>query len=192
MKNVDFTGNALQIATYLLDSDKEQLWDLAKHREKRSLDANSYFHVLCDKLRLKLGISMARCKNQLIADYGQVMYLEDGVPLIYKTNADEDYMLELETIHTKCLKVTKENGRLVYFYRVYRGSHTYDSAEFNTLLQGCIQECQQQDIDTATPAEIARMIEMWEQKYAKSMDVGDKDAQTDESDLNTTEGQTGS
>lgn len=172
-----FTGNALAIMTFLMGDgiDKEQLWDLTKHRKKRSLDANAYFHVLTDKLRLKLGISMARCKNQLIADYGQVMYIEDE-PMIYKTNAPESYMEELETIHTKCVKVTEENGKKVYFYRVYRPSHTYNSAEFNTLLQGCIQECQQQDIETATPAEIAHMISLWENKYAKSMDIGDEDA----------------
>ena len=37
-----------------------------KATNPRSLDANAYFHVLCDKLRQKLGVSMAHMKNMLI------------------------------------------------------------------------------------------------------------------------------
>ncbi len=175
-----FTGNALAIMTFLMGDgiDKEQLWDLTKHRKKRSLDANAYFHVLCDKIRIKLGISMARCKNQLIADYGQIMYIEDE-PMVYKTNAPETYMEELETIHTKCIKITEENGKKVYFYRVYRGSHTYNSLEMHQLISGTIQECRQLDIEYATPQEIEHMLYLWEQKCSRSMDVGEKNDGTE-------------
>ena len=161
-----FTGKPIDIITYLMGADKEALFDLSEHKEHRhrSLDSNAYFHVLCDKLRQKLGISMARCKNHLIASYGQIMYIEDQ-PMIYKTNAPEDYMMELETIHTKCVKVTEENGKDVYFYRVYRGSSDYNTAEFAKLLDGTIQECKLQDIETATPDQIAQMHALWGKKY---------------------------
>lgn len=166
-----FTGTSNDIVLFLMGkgNDPDVKWDLTLHKDKkkRSLDSNAYFHVLCDELRQKLGISMARCKNHLIADYGQVMYLEEGVPLIYKTNAPEDYMMELETIHTKCIKVSEENGRPVYFYRVYRGSHEYNSIEMNALIKGTVAECEAQGISTATPDEIAHMAMLWEQKYEK-------------------------
>lgn len=160
------TGTAAEIIQYLFDQDKTKRWDLKEHREKRSLDANAYFHVLCDKLRLKLGISMARCKNHLIADYGQIQYLPDGAPMIYKTNAPEEYMAELETIHTKCVKVTEENGKKVFFYRLYRGSHEYDAKEMSQLIDGTVQECKAVGIETATPDEIARMEALWEKRKA--------------------------
>lgn len=160
------TGTAAEIIQYLFDQDKTKRWDIKEHREKRSLDANAYFHVLCDKLRLKLGISMSRCKNHLIADYGQIQYLPDGAPMIYKTNAPEDYMAELETIHTKCVKVTKENGKEVFFYRLYRGSHEYDTKEMSQLIDGTVQECKAVGIETATPDEIARMEALWEKRKA--------------------------
>lgn len=160
------TGTAAEIIQYLFDQDKTKRWDIKEHREKRSLDANAYFHVLCDKLRLKLGISMARCKNHLISDYGQIQYLPDGAPMIYKTNAPEDYMAELETIHTKCVKVTEENGKEVFFYRLYRGSHEYDTKEMSQLIDGTVQECKAVGIETATPDEIARMEALWEKRKA--------------------------
>jgi hypothetical protein len=171
MDDTKFTGTAKDIVLFLMQdsTDSKVLWDLSPHfnKKKRSLDSNAYFHVLCDKLRQKLGMSMARCKNHLIADYGQIMYLEEGVPLIYKTNAPEDFMNELETIHTKCVKITEEFGKPVYFYRVYRGSHTYDSEEMAKLIQGTIEECKIQNIETATPEELAHMQALWKAKYQK-------------------------
>ena len=163
-------GTGDQIIAFLYaQEDRKKVWDLTEHRERRSLDSNAYFHVLCDKLRRKLGMSMARCKNHLIADYGQIEYI-DGEPMIYKTNAPEELMIELESIHTKCVKIAEENGRDVYFYRVYRGSHTYNSEEMTQLIKGTVEECRQQDIETATPEELARMAALWERKYASKND----------------------
>lgn len=162
------TGKTDDVVVFLLKQDKGIMWDLSEHKEhrKRSLDSNAYFHVLCDKLRQKLGISMARCKNHLIADYGQILYLGDE-PMIYKTNAPEDYMMELETLHTKCVKATTENGRDVFFYRVYRGSHEYNTEEMSRLINGTVEECKAQGIETATPDEIARMQALWESRYER-------------------------
>ena len=159
------TGTAEQIVIWLMAQERGLIFDIALHRAKRSLDSNSYFHVLCDKLRQKLNISMARCKNHLIADYGQIEYLDEGVPLIYKTNAPEEWMMEKETVHTKCVKIIDEHGKKAYFYRVYRGSHTYDSAEMAQLIKGTIEECKAQDIETATPEELAQMAAIWEKKH---------------------------
>ena len=174
MDEIKFSGNAKQLVLFLMEKeiDQNQVWDLLPHRDikKRTLDSNAYFHVCCDKLRQKLGISMARCKNHLIADYGQIMYIEEGVPLIYKTNAPEDYMIELDTIHTKCIKVFKENGKDVFFYRVYRGSHDYNTMEMSQLIKGTIEECKAQEISVATPDEIAHMQSLWEARYKKMCD----------------------
>lgn len=162
-----FTGNREAITLFILgQTDTEALWDITPHKEKRSLDSNAYFHVLCDKLRQKLNMSMARCKNHLIADYGQMEYI-DNEPMVYKTNAPEEYMMELETIHAKCVKVTEENDKPVFFYRIYRPTHTYNSAEFAKLLEGTIAECKAQDIQTATPKELEHMQYLWEQRYGK-------------------------
>ena len=163
-------GNATTIVQYLMKQQVEKpdaLYDLKPHRERRSLDSNAYFHVLCDKLRKALRISMAWCKNHLIADYGQIMYLEEGVPLIYKTNAPPEFIYEQEEPHMWLVKTAEENGKQVYFYRVYRGSHTYNSAEMNLLIAGTVDECKDQGIETATPKELEEMQRLWEQRYGK-------------------------
>ena len=162
------TGTAEQIAVWLMrQEDRKKVYDITEHRIRRSMDSNAYFHVLCDKLRQALGISMARCKNHLIADYGQIEYIEEGEPLIYKTNAPEEWMMERETLHSKCVKVIQENGHDVFFYRIYRGSHTYNTAEMSQLIKGTVEECKAQGIETATPDELAKMAEMWERRNAQ-------------------------
>ena len=125
----------------------------------RSLDANAYFHVLCDKLRLKMGVSMACMKNKLITDYGQIDYLDDGQAIIYKTNAPIEAVQELEEIHMKFLKVGDDGA---YWYRLYRGSHTYDSHEMHLLLEGTIRDAEDLGIEVRTPDEIKHMEQLWE------------------------------
>ena len=132
-----------------------------KATNPRSLDANAYFHVLCDKLRLKLNMSMARMKNMLITSYGQIEYIEEGVPAAMKSNITPEQFAEMEEPHLKYVKMSDD---LAYMYILYRGSHTYDTKEMHQLLEGTIQECQMQGIETKTPDEIARLEALWEMR----------------------------
>jgi len=126
-----------------------------KHRKKRSRDANAYFHVLVDELRQVLDISFSACKNHLITSYGQIEYIGDE-PATVKSNIPPEQMQEQETLHCKPIAVNNpEEG--VYWYRVYRGSHTYNSKEMNILISGTVQEASAQGIEVLTPNEIARL-----------------------------------
>ena len=127
--------------------------EIKKHREKRSLSANAYFHVLCDKLRKVLGISLAACKNSLITSYGQIQYVDD-LPLTYGTKAPPEYVRELEELHMKLFRAEPDGWN---WYVVYRGSHTYNTQEMAQLIDGTIEECKLQDIETLTPDELARL-----------------------------------
>lgn len=133
----------------------------SKYREARSKDANAYFHVLVGKIADALTISKARCKNLLIGRYGQPELLEDGSELVYKTNAPEDYMLEQEYIHCRPIGCRTENGLETHFYKIYRGSHTYNTQEMSVLIDGTISEAKELGIETKTPDEIERMKALW-------------------------------
>ena len=158
------TGTGQEIVLFLMGQDDHKTeYDLLQHKESRSLNANAYFHVLCDKLRKKLNVSFAYMKNQLITSYGQILYIDDAQtkPMYYKTNAPEEYICELETMHMKCVNISTENDKPVYFYKMYRGSHTYNTSEMNQLISGTVQECEQQGIETLAPDEINRLIGKW-------------------------------
>ena len=133
-----------------------------KHKNKRSLDANAYFHVLVGKIADKLRISKPRCKNILIGRYGQIEYLDDGVPAVIKTNVDVDQMLEQETLHVVPCGVDRQGGKDINYFRIYRGSHTYDTREMSILIDGTVQEAKELGIETMTPSEIERMKSAWQ------------------------------
>jgi hypothetical protein len=140
-------------------------WDIKENKERRSLDANAYFHTLADKLRFKIDPmpwSMAHIKNHLITSYGQVERDDDGNIVYIKANIPAEKMQEVEYLH--CLPVKYESDTVV-IYRVYRGSHTYNSKEMSQLIAGTVDECQRLGITTATPTELARMAELWRAKH---------------------------
>jgi len=135
------------------------------YREKRSLNANAYFHVLVGKIADKLTISKAREKNILICKYGQPQYLPDGEIMVYKTNAPPEFMLEQESIHCIPIKYTDD----ATFYKVYRGSHTYDTKEMSLLIDGTVADAKELGIETLPPAELQRMKERWGVNIEKAL-----------------------
>lgn len=128
-----------------------------KFREKRSLDANAYFHVLVGKIAEAVTISKAKAKNILICKYGQPQLLPDGNVMVYKTNAPVEFLLEQESIHCIAIKFLDD----ATFYKVYRGSHTLDTREFSLLLDGTISDAKELGIDTISTTEFERMMELY-------------------------------
>jgi hypothetical protein len=137
-----------------------------KRRKKRSLDANAYFHVLVGKIADTMNppISKTRAKNILIGRYGQQDFLDDGTPIVLKSNIPVDHMMEQEFLHCYPCGCKTENGAEVVFYKVFRGSHTYDSKEMSILIDGTVQECKYFGIETIPPAELQRMMLAWKPK----------------------------
>lgn len=137
--------------------------EIGKHRKRRSLDANSYFHVLNGKIAEALHISKSYCKNQLIARYGQMELLE-GETVTYTSKAPPEYMLESESVHTCLISTSVKGDSTWYTYRLYRGSHTYDTKEMSVLIDGAVSEAQELGIDTIPPAELERILKNWHAK----------------------------
>ena len=144
---ITLTINEVNVALAGYDSlkDAEQL-DIVikKHRKKRSLNANAYFHKLVDEIAKVLHSSHTEIHNKLISEYGQI---------------DTD----IESMHLRPTTATKvlDNGRLYRVYFVMRGSHTYDTAEMSKLIDGTVSEAKELGIETMTPDELERMKQMW-------------------------------
>jgi len=169
----DFISNKL-LVTFSVNESSEfiknyediksyKLTDLVvkRHREKRSLDANAYFHVLLGKIAESLNISKPRCKNVLIGRYGQIDFLSEGEPVVIKTNIPVSQMLEQESLHVLPCGVEVQNGREINFYKVYRGSSTYNTKEMSVLIDGTVQEAKDLGIDTMTPDQLEKMKQEW-------------------------------
>ena len=139
----------------LKDCDKLS-FEIKKYKARRSLNANSYFHVLNGKIADKLGISKTRCKNLLICSYGQPDINDNGDPFKIEANISVGKMLEQEIIHCKPCGYREEDGIELNSFYVYRGSHTYNTEEMSILIDGAIQEAKDigiPDAEIATPDE---------------------------------------
>lgn len=142
---------------------------IARKKELRSLDSNDYFHVLNRKLAKALGKSEAYMKNELLGRYGEKEYLDEMQehPAILTTQISPDNFASKEYLHVQCFDITVKKDKTWYSYYLLRGSHTYNSAEMARLIQGTIEDCKEQKIETATPDELAKMAMLWEQKGGK-------------------------
>lgn len=129
-------------------------------RNKRSLNANAYFHVLLGKIAEKLKISKQRAKNLLLAKYGQREILEDG-PLIISILSNVD-MLEREDIHCVPVGYGEVNGKDFTHWAVLKPSHEYDTKEMAELIDGTIEDAKELGIETLSPAELERMKAAWQ------------------------------
>lgn len=129
--------------------------------KRRSLNANAYFHLLVGKIAeaQKPPISKARCKNLLMARYGQEEFV-DGQRYII-TALSSIPMSEREDIHTKPIGYGYVKGKEFTHYCVLRPTHEYDSLEMSVLIDGTVEEAKELGIPTLPPDEIKHMEQLW-------------------------------
>ena len=143
--------------------DKELDITAKPHRQKRSLNANAYFHVLVGKMADKLNISKPRMKNLLLGRYGQ-REITDEKPLVITVVSKAD-LYEREDIHCIPVGYATLQGKEFTHWAVIRPSHTYNTLEMSKLIDGTVSEAKELDIETLTPMEIERMKRAWQNRY---------------------------
>ena len=116
----------------------------------------------------------------MIADYGQMERMEFGVMSITMDN--EIDWRRIEGLHLRPTGKTEmmANGRLFQAYIVMRGSHTYDTKEMSTLIDGTIYEAKELDIETITSNQMAEMMAKWDQKVSSKNRDAVSSAETNE------------
>ena len=145
-----------RILDFIASCEDEKDYDLEikQHRQKRSLNANNYSWKLTDELADKLivaGVKLSKeeCHAEMIFRYGQVLCDENGEQVTYST-AQEIKLPEFYP-YAKQIGESYLNGKIFKHYRIYRGSHTYDTREMSIFISGIVEECKEQGIDTDTP-----------------------------------------
>lgn len=134
---------------------------LKKHRNKRSLNANSYFHKLCSLIAQKLMTDNITVKNRLIREYGQYEYIDEMIPTYLMKAEYEDKILNHEGVHFATIGYEHIAGQDYVKLAAMRGSHTYNTAEMSRLIDGTVQEAKELGIETLPPAELERMKRLW-------------------------------
>ena len=86
IKNENDLSQALMQMASLSSLIKENIYDveIKLHKEKRSLNANAYFHLLVGKIAEKLKIGNDECKTQMNLEYGSALRIDDDTLFAFK------------------------------------------------------------------------------------------------------------
>lgn len=145
---------------------------IKQYRKKRSLDSNSYYWQLISKLADTIGLSKPHLHNLMLRRYGQPEIIDGKMVYLVLPDSDSGCRTadEAETYHIKPTSEVQysNDGTGWRTYIMLRGSSTYDTAEMSRLIDGLVSECKEQGIETLPPDELARMMEMYDQKWRKN------------------------
>ena len=140
-------------------ADKELSVEIKPYRKRRSLDANAYCWVLCQKIAEKIGGTKEDIYKEAIRKAGQFDFIAvtdsaaDQFLKAWQSKGLGWYAEALESKIEGCKKIM-----------VYYGSSVYDSKEMAHLIEYIISECKELGIETMTPTEISRMMNEWGQE----------------------------
>lgn len=148
----DKAQSVAQNTTERLKQGKEVVLAVEQIRKRRSLDANAYFHVLCDKIAEKTQLSMDDVKVNMVVNYGTPKYI---------VSVPHDAVISEIWAYTRYLGEVDGQSQ----YMLYKQTHTLNSSEMARLINGTIQEAQQLGIETLTPNELTQMESKWEGKH---------------------------
>lgn len=169
MQGNSFHGSVLACIAWL-SARKDGEFEIKPYKgkpKKRSLDANAYYWVLLDQLADVLGLARDDLHKEMLHDFGTWEYNADGSPkwVIFPKNEPlpkDGYFYDMGA--DVSVKGENSGDEMGHAYIIIRGSHTYNPKEMSRLINGLVQECRQQGIETMTPAEIEEMCR----------DLGDK------------------
>lgn len=134
---------------------KPYVCEIKQYFKRRSLDANAYFHVLVDKIAKAVNKSAESVKVQMNLDYGTIASDERGLKAGFK--ALKSVPINQFFKYVKPIDECVENGKVFIKYLIYKETHTLDSKEMATLIDGVVEEAKQLGIETLTPVELAAL-----------------------------------
>lgn len=146
---------------FTLDKNKKYDVEIKEHREHRSLNANSYCWVVCEKIAKAINSTKIDVYKRAIRDVGTFMDVQIS-----------------SVLETKLIANWEENGigwiaekqlgnGITSVVRLYSGSSSYDTAEMARLIDWLVDEAKELNIDVLTPKERSLLLQDWSETYAK-------------------------
>lgn len=130
--------------------------DVTVQKEKRSVSANAYLWVLCEKIAQKIGAYKQEIYRRFIVEQGIYKHIE------INDDAADTFITAwgMNGIGWIAEKVDKgEKGYTII--HAYYGSSVYNKAQMAKLIDLVVEECKMLEIETKTPKEIAEIIALW-------------------------------
>ena len=141
----------------IIERGKQLSVEIKQYRQRRSLDANSYMWILCQKIAESIGQTPENVYREFIRRVGQFEFL----PI---KNEAVDRFIEAWSSKGIGWFAEKAWDSKIEGYttvKAYYGSSVYDTKEMSILIDEIVTQCKEMGIETMTPAEIAALKEAW-------------------------------
>lgn len=136
---------------------KKYAVEIKEYRERRSLDANAYLWTLLGKLSAALHVPPEEIYREAIRDVGgnyEVMPVRNEALDKWKS------VWQGNGLGWVCEEVGPSKIEGYTNVRNFYGSSAYDAAQMSRLIEIIVGECKTQGIETMTPEELARLMEV--------------------------------
>lgn len=150
-----------------LDPNIEYIVEIKRKVKRRSLNANAYAWVLCDKIARELSKNGYISKNDV---YKRVLIECGAFTYIPVKNAAVDRFIEIWHghglgWHAEDAGPAKTEGYTII--RAYHGSSVYTVDEMRRLIDALVDECNQLNIPIENNDYINSIIQEWENEQTK-------------------------
>lgn len=128
--------------------------EIKKHYKKRSLNANSYLWVLCDKIAKEVGITKEKVYKDFIKEIGEF----EIIPI--KKESVEKFITSWGKNGLGWLCEIIGDSKINGYINVmaYYGSSVYNSKTMSYLLDKIVEQAKELGIQTITDEELKSMI----------------------------------
>lgn len=153
-------GTANKLITYLIEQTKDKQFELKEFKEKRSLNANAYCWVLCDKIAKELSKDGTVTTKEIVYK-DAITQIGSFEPMIIEEKAFENFeriwsrqglgfIVQEVSRKDKCIRVN-----------CYYGSSTYNTKEMSLLINLLVELAESLNIETKSENEINSLLEKW-------------------------------
>lgn len=164
-KRIEFTKPTFikalsELSAYVatLEDGKTYFLDIKEQKRKRSLNANRYMWVLCEKLAEALGTTKMEIYQQAIREVGvfrQVEINEKAVDTLVRS-----WKMHGDGWVADRVDYTENEGFVLV--NLYYGSSTYSRKQMTRLLENLVQDCRACDIEVLSERELSLLKDNWE------------------------------
>lgn len=147
----------IEILKGIIEKGKLLSLEIKEHRNKRSLDANAYCFLLCQKIAEAIKSTKELVYQRAIKTVGQF----EIVPI--KNEAVERWIEVWNSKGLGWFSEVLEDSKLPGYKKVisYYGSSVYDSREMAVLIDEIVSQCKELGIETMTKSEIELLKTNW-------------------------------
>lgn len=158
-KKSDTVKVIAELASFIdsLDNEKEYILTVKEHKQKRSLNANSYFWELCGKLAEKTHIPKTEIYRSYIKEIGgnsEIICIQDKALNHFREIWEQGHIGRFTEI---CDSKLKGCTNVIVYY----GSSDYDTGTMSRLIEMVVQDCIEQEIPTYNQAELQKLCDEW-------------------------------